>query len=315
MPKGIISQTFVILFHEYVEIESLRSLLTEFNIVKQTPGGSNWALGGPSLIVEYMRAVNGLVAVDIVNQPWPDHMGDPKKDFDIFGAWAMGWFGPFTFPGGLERAVQQSWQWPEAKARVPQHTGFARLRMSYSFGLPKDAKCLPENYDPLAELDFLGALTSTLLQHPAAGCYFNPNGELVLPKARLDEQILFAREHNLPAMPAWSNVRLFNYNADWLLMDTIGNWQVDMPDHEMAIPRANFKGGAHDAWLRDVSLYVLRNPGAIKDGHTMDQPGGQIWQEKTFKQGLCPPPRQLMRWLPMGGKDIPRQFLEEKPTT
>ena len=313
MPKGIITQTFVVLFREYIEVASLKPLLSEFNIVKETPGNANWALGGPGLILEYLRKINGLIAVDVVNQPWPDHMGNPKTEMEIFGAWAMGWFGPFTYPGGLERATQQSWQWPEAKSAVPQHAGFLRLRISYGFGLPKDAKCIPDNYDPLGELEFLSALASTLLQHPAALCYFNPSGELLLPKAGLDRQITFAREHKLPALPAWTNVRLFNFDANWLVMDTVGNWQLDMPDQEMAIPRATFDGAAYDAWLRDVSLYVFRKPGAIKDGNTMDRPGGEKWQGKTFPQGICPPLRQVIRWLPFGVKDIPPQFLLEKP--
>ena len=68
MPKGIITQTFVILFHEYVEVASLKPLLSEFNVVKETAGNANWALGGPGLILEYLREINGLVSLDVVNQ-------------------------------------------------------------------------------------------------------------------------------------------------------------------------------------------------------------------------------------------------------
>jgi hypothetical protein len=124
MPKGFISQTAVILFPKYIEITDLKPLLTEFNIVKEIATSENLEFGGPSLTIEYLREVNGLVQVDIVNRPWPDHMGDPKKEITLFGAWSMGWFGPFTWPGNLERAMQQSWRWPDAKTIIPTHSSF-----------------------------------------------------------------------------------------------------------------------------------------------------------------------------------------------
>lgn len=313
--KGLISQTVAVLYHQPIGLADLKPLLTEFNVVKEIVEERQWEFGGCALIVEYLREVNGLVSVDVVNRPWPDDMGNPKEAVTLFGAWSMGWFGPFTFPGNLLRATQQSWRWQQAKDDIPRHTTFVRIRLSYSFGLPKDAKCLPENYAPLPELEFITTLASTLLQHPAALCYFNPNGEVVLPKATLDHGVAFAREHDFPPLDIWSNIRLFNFSPTWLLMDTVGNWQLDMPDHEMAFPRDRFPLQEVDRWLRNASLYVLKKGQVIKDGDTMDGPGGIRWQAKTFSKSVCAPPRQVLRWLPTGTSDIPSALLEEQPAS
>jgi len=96
-----------------------------------------------------------------------------------FGAWSMGHFGPLAFPGGLARARQHVWLW-EAGRTVPEgHRGFIRIRMSYVFGTGQDARVLPENYQPLAEMMFLSRVVRALLNMSSVLCYFNPNGEVL----------------------------------------------------------------------------------------------------------------------------------------
>lgn len=58
-------------------------------------------------------------------------MGDAKSDPMTFGAWSMGYFGPFAYPGGLTRAIQQPWGWAAARDVAPTHRGFDRIRSSY----------------------------------------------------------------------------------------------------------------------------------------------------------------------------------------
>jgi Domain of unknown function (DUF4261) len=312
MPKGLISQTVVILFRRETGIEELKPFLSEYVVVKEIPVAKQWELGGPTLIVEFSPEVNGLAAVDVVNRPWPDDMGDPTTNATLFGAWSMGWFGPFTFPNNLQRAVQQAWRWPEAQETVPQHSSFVRIRMSYIFGAGKDAKCLPKDYKPLPELNFVTALASTLLRHPAALCYFNPSGEVVLTKALLDEAILSANSQNIPALDVWTNVRLFNFDSNWLLTDTLGNWQLDIPDHEMAFPKGMCTPTEASRWLRNTVLYLAKNGRVIKNGDTMDDLGNVRWQAKTFSKGIYSPPREVLRWLPLGIQNVPPIFLAEK---
>ena len=44
----------------------------------------------------------------------------------------------------------------------------------------------------------------------------------------------------------------------------------------------------------------------------MDGPANVRWQAKTFSKGMCDPPREVLRWLPLGVRDIPPALFEEK---
>lgn len=289
----------------------LAPLLGDFSLVDERPAADNWEFGGPSVTVAYQPEVNGYATVDVVDRPWPDRMGDPKNEVTLFGAWSMGWFGPHTFPGGLDRAVQQAWSWPEAAETVARHRAFVRVRTSYVFGAEKDAKVLPSDYVALPELAFVASLAEALLDHPDALCYFNPNGEVVLSQEGLRESRAFGAQHALPPLDSYANVRLFNIDPTWLLMDTVGNWQLDMPDHEIAFSHDLCQPQEVARWLRNVSLYVF-NAGEqpIKNGDTMDGPGDRRWQASISPSGLCSPPRETLRWLPCDVPNIPTLLTE-----
>ena len=115
MPKGFYTQSACVLLAKPTTLDAITPLLSEFRIVKRMDDYKETHFGGPSLVVDYRPEVNGLVSVDIREGQWPDGMGDPKSDPMLFGAWTMGQYGPFTFPGGLQRAQQQLWAWPEGK--------------------------------------------------------------------------------------------------------------------------------------------------------------------------------------------------------
>ncbi len=310
---GLFPQALAILFQRRVVIQELREFLREFTIVRADPPAQGWATSGPALIVDFLPEAKGLVSVDVVNQQWPDSMGG-KDEPGLFAAWSMGGFGPWTFPGNLERAAQQArWRWAEAPEVVQQHQAFVRVRLSYTmFTRPYDqqAKCFPENRNSLQELEFITALASRLLQHPAALCYFNPGGEVVMPKAMLDEYAAFSREHQRPPVDVWSNIRLFGLNPEWLLMDTVGNWQLDRPDHEAAFPKDRFSPYAINPWLRDLSLYLLNPAKPVQDGDSIDGPGGVRWQVLQSENSMSSPPRQVWRWLPYGVDGIPPQLFD-----
>lgn len=93
------------LFERPVPLDALADALREFEVVNRSDEVTDWAFGGSSLSLAFRPEVNGYVSVDTVDRPWPDHMGDPKTDPMLFGAWSMGHFGPFTFPNGLSRAA------------------------------------------------------------------------------------------------------------------------------------------------------------------------------------------------------------------
>lgn len=310
MPKGMFTQGLCVFFEAPVSIDAIETALADYEIRGSKEAADEWAYGGPSLLISYRPDCNGNVTVDVVEEPWPDHMGDPKSDFHIFGAWTMGFFGPFAYPHGLKRAVQQSWSWRDAEAVMDRQACFVRIRSSYVLGGEESDPVVPEDYAALPELEFTTQIAARLLDLPGAICYFNPGGEVLRDKDGLVEAIEFGRESGLPPLDIWSNVRLFQYSEAWSLMDTVGNGQLDLPDIEAAFHTQSYDPNDVGNYLRNVSLYLLNNGEVIKDGDTMDGPGGVRWQAKSFQNGLADPPRSTMRWLAIDSHRVPEEILK-----
>src|SRR5262245_56197834 len=123
MAKGFYSQGMCLLTNGETAIEDIKAALQEngFEVVKQAPAQKDWHFGGHTLTIDFLPEVNGYSAIDVVNQPWPDTMGDPKTDVKTSAAWGMGFFGPFAFPGGLERAGQHAWAWQPGRVIAKDH--------------------------------------------------------------------------------------------------------------------------------------------------------------------------------------------------
>jgi len=283
-----------------VPLDAMAAALATFGVLKRLPEGADRHFSGPSLVIGYRPAVNGLVSVDVSGERWPDRMGDPQQEAILFGAWAMGNFGPATFPGGLERASQQCWGWKAGPTIASRHQAFLRVRSSYVFGGDDSAPILPAEYDPVAELEFVTDLASSLLDLPAALCYFNPGGEVLRDARGLRDIRLWSRSNELPSLEAWANVRMFNAPDEWVLMDTVGNQQVDLPDIECCCRAGAFDYQQIDGFLRNVTLHLLRQCESIKDGDTLDGPGGVRWHARAFRTGITAPPRPTLRWFPQG---------------
>jgi hypothetical protein len=309
MPKGFVTQTACVLLKKMITPQQLELALASFPVQGRRQGAESWVFGGSSVTMAFRPEVNGYVMVDLVDQVWPDHMGDPKKDPMLFGAWSMGFFGPFTFPGGLERASQQCWAWEPGKTVANHHKGFIRLRSSYVFGAAEDAPVMPPNYDPIPELEFVTNVALTLVELPESLCYFNPNGEVLRDRDGLRESLEYAQSAKLLPLDIWSNIRLFNIDSDWLLMDTVGNSQLDLLDIEACFSR-DYDCSEVDRFLRNVSWYLLQKGEVIKDGDTMDGPGGIRWQAKNHEDGLVKPPRRVLSWLPLDDAKVPEKLLE-----
>jgi hypothetical protein len=308
--KGFFTASACVLFERAVAFEQLEDALTGFEIVKRVPPEvTNPVFGGPTLIVAFRPDINGYVAVDTVDKPWPDHMGDPKTEAMLFGAWTTGHLGPFTFPEGLKRARQHSWGWPEGATIADRHSAFVRIQASYVFGVPDDTPIFPKGYDPLAELEFVTRIALAVLQLPGALCYFNPNGEALRNVQGLEDALAFARQQDVPPLDVYSNVRLFNLDNVWLVMDTVGNGQLglpDLPDVEACMLKdRNYNLQSVDPFLRNTTLYVLQCGEVFRDGDTIDGPGEVRWRAWNRRTALISPPRRTIRFFPEDGTKPP----------
>ncbi len=301
MAKGFFSQGLVVLFEVAPTLDQMTDAITPRPVVKRLEEAGQWPFGGPSLLTPFRPDVNGYVAIDVVGRQWPDDMGDPKDDSAVFGAWSMGHFGPFTFPRALARAGQQSWHWREAATTASRHNAFVRVRSSYVFGARANAPVLPPDYSPLPELVCVTEIAEAILAIPSALCYFNPSGECMYSRKAVTELLARHRGPGPAAQELWSNVRMFQLPADpsWLLMDTVGMWQLDVPDHEACFAKARYEASEVAAFLRNAADYVCERGPVVQNGDTMDGPGGLRWQGATFENGLADPPREVLRWLPL----------------
>lgn len=308
--KGFYTQAVAILFTGEIGVKQIEKCLSRYKIVKLVAASDNWEFGGESLVVEYKPEVNSLILIDVVNQRWPDHMGDPKEEPTLFSTWSMGHFGPFVYPYNLKRAYEQSWRWENSKEVVANHNSFVRIRLSYIFGAGEDTPVMPKDNDPIEELKFITEAANSILKHPASLCYFNPSGEVLLSKRMLADSISFNDNNNLPWFDIWSNVRLFKLDDNWTLMDCVGNWQLDIPDQEVAFPTGEFSPEEVDNFIRNVSWYLIENGMVIKDGNTIDGPGNIRFQCSIFENGICDPPREILRWMPQKAKNIPENLLK-----
>ena len=133
MAKGFFTQGVSILLDEPISLDEIESALPNFDIRARHDANDLWALSGPSLIITYRPEINGYVSIDTVDECWPDDMGDPKQEKLIFGAWAMGHFGPYAYPGSLKRATEQCWAWEPGKTIPLRHKAFIRIRRSSRF--------------------------------------------------------------------------------------------------------------------------------------------------------------------------------------
>ena len=316
MPKGFLSQGVVILFESAPSLDAIASVLSPQEVARRKDAGGDWAFGGPTLLVPFRPEANGYVAIDVAPAQWPDSMGDPHDGTAIFGAWVLGHFGPYTFPGNLMRAGQQAWHWSQARAVASRHAAFVRVRASYVFGGNKDAPVLPAKYDPLAELVFVTEMARRVMKAPGGLCYFNPGGECLYPPDQVDHVMERHRTSGPAAQELWANVRMFALPQDptWRLMDTVGMGQLDGPDHEACFPLDLYEASEVAMFLRNAADYVFKNGQVIRDGDTMDGPAGIRWQGATFEKGIADPPREVIRWLPYDGRERPNGIEGQAPT-
>jgi hypothetical protein len=179
------------------------------------------------------------------------------------------------------------------------------------FGAADDAPVMPVDYDPHAELGTVVSVAQAITRCQGALAYFNPNGEVLMSREDLAQTLGFAAEHRREPIETWSNVRMQNLRgmADgWLLLDTVGLAQLDLPDLEAVFAETAFRPDEVVRFLRKISLYVAGQGDVFEDGHTTDGPGDTRWRATRFDDALTDPPRRTVRFSPEGGPPLPDEL-------
>lgn len=312
MAKGLFTQGMCILLKQPLPIEEVQQRLNLFQLVARQE--SDDVESPETLVYEFRPDRGGHLLVTPSLARWPDDMGDPDESPERFVAWSLGQYGPLAFPGGLQRAAAQSWGWDGAADAVAEHTTHIRLLISYVLGSDEDddddLPLMPDDYDCIAELQTLTRAATALLESPAALCYFNPGGEILRDATLLRQGLNHAWSHELPPLDMWTNVRIFTEDEGWLVMDTVGNGQFDLPDMEAVCRTDTYKPGDIENFLRHATLYLLAGDEDVCSGDTADGPGDISWSAMECGTSLSDPPRPTIRWFPKDDSTAPAHLLD-----
>jgi len=306
----IFTQCVSLLLRSKVSLDQIAAKLPEYSITGRNEGGESWEFCGPALIIPFRDEVEGYVVIDVVDQDWPDDMGYSDQNSILFAAWKTGNFGVYSFPGSLERATEQSWAWPEGKSIALEHSGFIRIRTSYVLGDTENGDeelSLPEDYDPVDELEFLTDIAGELMALPQAVCYFNPSGEVIRDQETFVESTKLCEEHEVPTIDLWANVRLFRFDGDWAMMDSVGNGQLGLDDIEACFHTEGHDFNKVDGLIRMLSMLLFGGE-EFEEGESVEDEEGESWHVSFHEDSLCDPPRQVLRLLPADGREVPAEL-------
>ncbi len=315
MAKGLFTQGMCVLLRRPIAIAELEERLKDFSLVGRHESMDDDD-APETLVYDYQAELGGHLLVTPSKSIWPDDMGDPDESPERFVAWSLGQFGPLAFPGCLRRASEQSWTWEEGDEKVKSHTAHIRLLISYVLGNEdegdddEEMPLIPDDYDPLDELNFITRAVTTLLESEDAICYFNPGGEVICDAGELRRGLNAAWNHEMAPLDMWTNVRLFHAEEQWALMDTVGNAQFDLPDLEAVFQSGKYEPAEVTAFLRNATFYMLHNEDEVDDGDTADGPGDVTWLAMVCFDALSDPPRETVRWIPQDGTTPPDELLD-----
>lgn len=272
--KKLFTACTCILFERNPGIDAVKEGLVQagYSIASQSTSMDDPIFMSDFLGIRYRSDVFSMAYIDILHQRWPDMLGFPEepgnhKPEDL-NNWAVGCYGPGSYPNCLRRASESNYLWPEAMAVAEKHSCVVRIRISYTLGAEAGLPFVPETYDPMHELTFVASLALTVSQVPGAIGYFNPKGEVLCPLEAILQHLQLAVSGELPPIGLFTSIRVLTIGDEWMLMDTVGNSQygdpnsklpLPMQDFEVCIPKASFDFRATSLMLIQGTTMLIRN--------------------------------------------------------
>jgi hypothetical protein len=306
-------QTGVVLFGRLVSLDAVAAALgADFPVLRRhaRDNDSGYWLGGEGTVrVASGPGPTANTAVEVFHRPWPDSMGDPEDDAELFGAWSLRQFGLSTFPYALARAAAQPYA-PDA-----EHVAFVRLSLSYVLGGDDDAPVYPPERDVPLELSAMAALATRICALPGALAWFAPNGEVLLAvetaQTKLQQQS--ARE---PMTELWVSTRVVPA-GNHLLVETVGMGALGARpmaayDHQVLLPDLGLEMELVVRFLREVSGAARLQGSEQVPTESLLGPGGRWAPEPAESDN--PPPREVVRWIhdSAAGSSVSVAELEEE---
>ena len=222
----------------------------------------------------------GHAIVSMQPTPWPDHMGNPDTEPQLFMQWSMGLFGAGAWPGALERALRVCRD-PDTAAAARAHEAYLKIQIMAD----EEAPSASPGFHP--DFIFLFKIAARLLQLPGT-TFFNPNSEILLHSLPQEDSPAFPLE-------ALHSRRFSGIREGWLLADSLGNGQLGLPDLEVVCRRDDFSDVEIKEWMATTTRDIL--PGLeLKDGVKIPSPKGDLWALKCLEKGFHDtPPRPVIR--------------------
>lgn len=318
MAKGLFTQGICVLLKEPMSMAEVTRRMSMFNVAgRQHTLESDDA--PETLILDYRTEVEGHMLITPSSAPWPDDMGEPDENPEAFVAWSLGQFGPLTYPGCLQRALECIHLDPQLRRDAAGHQAHVRVLISYVIGNEEDddsdddLPLMPDGYEATDELHKVTRAVTSLLESPQSICYFNPASELILSQDELRSRLNAAWNEDTRPLDAWIRTRrLITDNGtdspDWHVIDTVGHGQLDIPDLEAVFVGADYDSGQVIEFLEKMTDKLLICPDegdTFFDGQLIDGPGDVPWSAINCGDALNSPPRPTVRWVPQDDHTIP----------
>lgn len=277
MTEAACTQAIALLTRRPLELAEVTQQLTSSGFVCHQAEGTA-PDGSPQLQIRGTFQGNGdEIVVDVLADRWPETLLTPA-------AW-----GPCTTSDSLARAVQHSPCWEEAAQKVEQHQGVVLLRFF-------EGATLPQSRDEHV-LRFLALLklAIALSALPEVSVYFCPGGEVLLPLEFVGDVLHTSQMVGMPPFDLLANLRLSWLDERWIIFETIGNQQIDLPDLEVYADSQGKDLNEIASWLRRWSWQHFQPALALQEGTIVEGPSGAKFQVVLANDPLLPPRRSVVR--------------------